>query len=132
LQLQEHEKEFKARNTKIVIITFELSYLARVYQEESEHEWPLLVDETREAYSAYDMLKASFWDVWGPSTWWAYLKEFARGRSLVESEGDVNQRGGDVLIDPNGIVRFHHVGDGPADRPSVSSILQVLDAGERE
>jgi hypothetical protein len=46
---------------------------------------------------------------------------------------DVNQRGGDVLIDPNGVVRLHHVGRGPADRPQVALILDVVKraTGER-
>jgi hypothetical protein len=33
---------------------------------------------------------------------------------------------GDVLIDPEGIVRVHHVGTGPADRPSVSSLPEIV------
>jgi hypothetical protein len=73
------------------------------------------------------MLSASFWDIWGPKTWWAYLKEFIKGEKLRKSEGDVFQRGGDVLIDPNGIVVLHHIGVGPADRPAVESILEMVD-----
>ena len=41
----------------------------------------------------------------------------------VITEGDIFQRGGDVLIDPTGIVALHHVGNGPADRPPVETIL---------
>ena len=39
------------------------------------------------------------------------------------------QRGGDVLIDPDGIVRMHRVGKGPADRPGVERFLQIVAAG---
>ena len=126
MQLQQQENEFQERNVKIVIVTFEASFLARAYAEETAYKWPILVDETREVYRAYNMLSASFWEIWGPRTLWAYLKEFARGNFLKKSEGDVNQRGGDILIDPSGIVRLHHVGDGPADRPSVRSILAAI------
>jgi hypothetical protein len=34
-----------------------------------------------------------------------------------------------VLVDPAGIVRFHHVGLGPADRPQVGAILATRRAG---
>jgi hypothetical protein len=61
--------------------------------------------------------------VWGPRTWWAYLKAILHGDRPRKSEGDIYQRGGDVLVDPEGIVRLHHVGKGPADRPSVDEIL---------
>ena len=72
------------------------------------------------------MFSASFWDVWGAKTWWVYLKEIAKGQKLRKSTGDILQRGGDVLIDPTGIVRLHHVGRGPADRPAVETILRGI------
>ena len=91
---------------------------------ETNLKWPLLVDENREMYHRYDMLDASFWDLWGPRNLWVYLKELLKGQKLHKPSNDVHQRGGDVLIDPNGIVRLHHVGTGPADRPSVEEILK--------
>ena len=111
----------------VVVVTFEAGFLAKSYIQETGLDWPLLVDETRAVYGAYDMLKAGFWDVWGPSTIWAYLKALLGGAKLQSSEGDVNQRGGDVLVDPEGIVRLHHVGSGPADRPAVQHILTVVE-----
>ena len=112
---------------KVAVVTFEAGFLARAYVEDTGIEWPLLIDETREVYRFYGMLHASAWDVWGPRTWLAYLKEILRGRFPKRSEGDVSQRGGDVLIDPEGVVRFHHVGRGPADRPAPEAILRVID-----
>ena len=88
--------------------------------------WPLIMDGTLELYRSYGILSASFWDIWGPKTWIAYLREIMKGRRLQKSEGDFMQRGGDILIDPNGIVRMHHVGKGPADRPGVKTILQIV------
>ncbi len=111
---------------RIAVVTFEIDFLARAYVEETSLPWPLLVDETRETYWNYGMHSASFWDVWGPKTWWAYLKEIARGGKVRKSEADVFQRGGDVLIGPDGNVRFHHVGTGPADRPPVEAILEKI------
>jgi peroxiredoxin len=121
--LRDQEVEFRKRNVKIVIITFENDYFARRYVEETSLSWPLLVDETRETYRSYGMLSASFWDVWGPKTWWVYLKGILKGQKMRKSAGDIFQRGGDVLIDPTGVVRLHHIGEGPADRPTVEMIL---------
>lgn len=118
--------EFRQRNVKIVVITFEKDYFARKYVEETLLTWPLLVDENREIYKGYGMLAASFWDVWGPKTWWVYVQEILKGQKLRQSTGDIFQRAGDVLIDPEGIVRLHHVGEGPADRPTVEMILRSL------
>jgi hypothetical protein len=124
--LRERKDELLRKNIKVVVVTFEAGFLARRYMEETGLEWPLLVDANRDIYRAYGMLDASFWDVWGPSTWLAYLKEIRRGRLPNKSSGDIRQRGGDVLIDAEGIVRLHHVGFGPADRPEVATILQAI------
>jgi hypothetical protein len=131
--LRDREEEFHRRKVQIVVVTFENNFMARKYAEESSLTWPLLVDDNRETYRNYGMLTASFWDIWGPMTWWAYLTELRKGAKLQRPEGDISQRGGDVLIDPAGIVTLHHVGAGPADRPPVSKLLQGIDrknAGE--
>ena len=116
----------------IVAVTFEDDLSSGAYVRETSLPWPLIIDESRELYRSYGMLSASFWDVWGPKTWLAYLREFMRGRKPVKSEGDIMQRGGDVLIDPSGIVRMHHVGRGPADRPRVERILELIERWEQK
>jgi peroxiredoxin len=122
--VRDQEEEFNRRNVRIAIVTFENDIFARQYVDETGLSWPLLIDGTRETYRNYGMLAASFWDVWGPKTWWVYAMELLKGQKLHRSKGDVFQRGGDVLIDPAGFVRLHHIGEGPADRPSVESILR--------
>jgi peroxiredoxin len=122
-QLRRRQQELDRLGVQVAIVSFEAGPLARAYAQETKLEWPLLVDENRELYHAYGMLEASAWDVWGPSTLIAYARELIRGNRLREAHGDVRQRGGDVLVDPQGIVRLHAVGDGPADRLPVEAIL---------
>jgi hypothetical protein len=125
--LRRYEADLERREVKVVVVTFEAGFLARAYVQDTGLRWPLLIDTQRELYRAYGMLEADFWDIWGPRTWWAYLREIARGRLPKKSGGDISQRGGDVLVDPDGIVQLHHVGRGPGDRPSARSILAALD-----
>jgi len=125
--LRDHAAEFVRRNVKVLVITFESGYFARRCIEETSLPWPLLIDDKRETYRNYGLISASFWDVWGPKTWWLYVKEILKGGKFSKSEGDIFQRGGDVLIDPKGIVRVHHIGKGPADRPTVEIILKQID-----
>jgi len=108
------------------VVTFESNLLSKNYVEETSLTWPLIIDETRELYRSYGMFSSSFWNVWGPKTLLSYLKEIIKGQKLKKSESDVMQCGGDVLIDPNGIVRMHYVGKGPGDRPSIEMILKVI------
>ena len=121
--MREAEDQLLERDVRVAVVTFENDFFARQYLAETALAWPLLIDGERELYRGYGMLAASFWDLWGPATWRAYLREMLRGRRPQPAHGDISQRGGDVLIDPAGIVRLHHVGSGPADRPTVAALL---------
>ena len=90
--------------------------------------WPPLVDQERSLYRAYGMGHGRRRDILGLASWKAYAKLVAGGRRLHRPTGDTRQLGGDLLIDPQGVVRLHHVGSGPADRPSVDQLLAVVDA----
>ncbi|HUW84501.1 MAG TPA: SelL-related redox protein [Phycisphaerae bacterium] len=127
-QLREHEDELAGLGVKVLVIAFEAGPVTQAYVGETNLRWPLLVDESRELYVHYGMLRASWWRIWGPATLWAYAKLFLRGRRPRKSGGDVSQLGGDVLIDPNGVVALQHVEVGPADRPAVEAILDVVRA----
>ena len=111
---------------RIAIVTFENDYFARQYVAETSLNWPLLVDENRESYRYYDMLDASFLDLWSPKSGLVYMKELLKGQKIHRPTNDILQRGGDLLIDPEGMVRLHHVGSGPADRPTVEMLLRRI------
>lgn len=127
--MRDQEAELNRLNIKVAVITFENDYFARIYTAETNLHWPCLIDDSREVYRHYDMLAASFFDLWGPSSWLVYAKELLKGGKLHTPTNDVHQRGGDVLIGPDGMVRLHHVGIGPADRPALEDILAIVRAG---
>lgn len=110
---------------RVAVVTFEAGFLARAYAEDSALPWPLLADHDRAVYRAYGMSAARRRDVWSLASARAYLSALLRGQRLRPGVGDVYQQGGDVLIDPAGIVRLHHVGRGPADRPSLERLLAI-------
>ena len=126
--MQQHERTLVDLDTQVVIVTFEQRDVARAYVDETGIRWPVLVDEARGLYRACGMLRGRVRDIWGPRTWWAYAKELMRGRWPRPTSADTSQLGGDVLIDPEGTVRFVHVGSGPGDRPSVAAVLRARQA----
>lgn len=127
--MREAEADLEALNVDVAVVTFDVGLLAEGYAMETGLSWPLLLDRERTLYRAYGMLSARSWVLYAPSPVWAYLKLLAKGRRLRRAGGDIRQRGGDVLVDPAGIVRLHHVGRGPAHRPSVASILDIVRDG---
>jgi hypothetical protein len=129
--LQQQQETLRNLGIQVAIVTFETTPFVRSYVAETKAPWPVLIDHDRTLYSGYGMHRGRLRDIWGGKTWIAYFKEFARGRLPKYSGGDTRQLGGDVLIDPTGIVRFHHVGSGPGDRPPVAAILEARRSGAR-
>jgi len=123
--LQQHQRALRDLAIRVAVVTFETTPFVRAYLADTNVPWPVLIDGDRTLYRGYGMYRGRLRDIWGGRTWLAYLKEFARGRMPKYAGADTRQLGGDVLIDPSGIVRFHHVGTGPADRPSVAALLEA-------
>ena len=110
----------------VMAVTFQSSEVAGEYVERTGWPWQMLVDPDRVLYTAYAMHRGGLWAIWGPQSWWGFLKLILKGRRLRPPAGDVYQMGGDVLIDPSGTVRLHHVTRVPVERPAIESILEVV------
>ncbi len=96
------------------------------YVKATKLKWPLLLDSEQKLYTSYGMSRGSWWDIYNPVSVWNYLQLILRGKLPGKPGRDWRQLGGDVLIDPVGIVRLHHVSDNPHDRPSVETILEAV------
>ena len=128
LQLQQAYRALDRFDVRPLVVTFESREAAREYVAETGLVWPLLVDTERALYGAYGMGQARWRHLWGFATMRAYWREARRGRFPRVPRADTGQQGGNVLIDPAGIVRLHHVGLGPADRPSIEDVLAACGA----
>ena len=129
--MQQAEGELVRLGVQPLAVTFEGADAARAYVAETGLRWPLLVDAERRLYRAYEMRKARLRHLLGAATFRAYWREALLGQFPRLPRADTAQQGGDVLIDPAGLVRFHHVGRSPADRPPVARLLAVRSAFPR-
>jgi alkyl hydroperoxide reductase subunit AhpC len=126
--LRQHEEKLVEQGVEVCVVTFDAGPMAMAYVDSTDLSWPLLVDQDRSLYEAYGMARGTWWNVYGPPAIGVYLRLLLRGRALKPAGSDLRQLGGNVLVDPEGIVRIHHVGRGPADRPQVSTLLEPIHA----
>ncbi len=110
----------------MIVITFEPLRADVLLLAKEQMSFPYYLDEQRKLYRDYGLFKAGFWNLWGPRTWLIYLRLLLKGRKILKSQSDIQQRGGDVLIDPGGIIRFHYISNGPADRPDPELICRLV------
>ena len=126
MQLHQQKKKFEEVGAQVLAVSFETSESTRNYVKGSSLKFPVLVDDKKILYRYFGMRTAGFWDIWGVRTWKAYLRELFRGRLPQKGEGDIQQRGGNVILDAGGSIRFHHISNGPGDRPTVEQLLRFI------
>ena len=126
MQLQQQTEALKQHDLHPYLISFDSPGLAKRYREQTQLSWPILLDPERSQYQAYLMQRSHWLNIIRPSSIAKYLWLLFRGRRLQESGSDYLQLGGDVLIDPAGIVRYHHICRDPHDRPSVEMLLNEV------
>lgn len=124
--MRQHESELERLGVRVLVLTFEARERAQAYVRETGLRWPLLIDRERALYSAYGMGRGRWWGIWGPASLWAYLKLIGRGQRPQRPTGDIHQLGGDILVNPMGMVALDHVGKGPADRPTVTALFERI------
>ena len=93
--------------------------------EETKASFQFLLDPERKAYQAFG-LEYSLGRSWSPKIWFEYARLMAQGRKWRGIQGDSGQLGGDFIVDRSGIIRMAYRSHDPADRPSVSDILEKL------
>ena len=120
------------RNVQVLTITFGTLKQAERWVEETSSPFPMLLDPERNVYRDYG-LRSSILKVYSLKMVLVYFKLLRQGRKLRPVQGDPHQLGGDFLIDSVGRVLFAHPSEDPSDRPSVETILGVLnrDAEDR-
>lgn len=128
-QLSLHQQRLKEQNIDVAIVTFDEDFMAKAYVQQTALPWPLLIDQQHGIYEAYRMGRASWWSIYRPRSIWNYLKLIFKGNRLHQPGSDYRQLGGDVLIDPEGIIRLYHPSESPHDRPQIESLFNAVAAG---
>jgi hypothetical protein len=128
--LRQQEERLNELDVQVMVITFDADFMALAYIKETNLPWPLLLDSETLLYHAYGMTRGGWWSIYGLPSIMNYLQLMAKGRKPGKPGKDWRQLGGDVLIDPKGIVRIHHISTGPHDRPTVDLLLAHIEAAE--
>ena len=125
-QLCQRQQDLDRLKVRVLIISFSAPPFARAWLEETKAPFSLLLDENREIYQRYG-LERSFLRSWSPKTIWYYLLNW-KARSKSKLPDDLNQLGGNFIVDAQGILRFVYPSYEPVDRPSMSQLFSVLES----
>ena len=127
-EVSAQKSEFDRRGTRIVIVSFREASRLREYQERRRWPFPVLADPDRKVYRTFGLPKFKLCRVFSPSTIKLYRQLIRRGLKREQYDGaDIFQSGGDFLLNRDGKILYAHRSKDPADRPTVSTLLQWID-----
>lgn len=126
-QLRQRQAELDRLGIRVNVVTFDNDLLAAAYARQTKLPWPLLFDPDLGLYAAYGLRRASWWEMFRPTSLWKFLTLFFQGHGPGKPGKDWRQLGGDVLIDPDGIVRIYHASLGPHDRLEPDKIFSAVE-----
>ena len=125
-QLRHASDQLNALRVEVKIVVFDDDVMAKMYAAETNLKWPLLLDSDRQLYTSYGISRGSWLSIYNPVSIAKYIGLILTGRRPSKPGQDWRQMGGDILIDPQGIVRLHHISRGPHDRPTIQEILAIV------
>ncbi len=124
--MRAHEQEFQRKGAKLVAIGLGDAEYARHFREDTKIDFPLLIDEMREAYKAIELRKASLLHMLRKDNAAARKRAKAGGHRQHRLGKDPLQLGGSFVFAPGNVDRFVHVSETFGDNASPNDILAAI------
>ncbi|HKV92650.1 MAG TPA: peroxiredoxin-like family protein [Candidatus Angelobacter sp.] len=125
-QLRTHEEEFSKKGASLAAVGLgDMSY-AKFFREKTGIDFPLLVDEKREAYKAIELKNASLLHLLRRDNMQARKRAQAAGHKQHKLGKDPFQLGGSFVFAPGNKDLFVHVSETFGDNASPKDILAAL------
>lgn len=118
---------FRSLGAGVLAISFEPVERLPMHRETLELPFPIVSDPTRAAYEAFGLGSADWRRLFGLGVIRRYAGLMLRGYRPRRTESDVQQLGGDFVIDARRRLVYAHRSADPADRPPVSEWLSALE-----
>lgn len=125
--MQALKTQFERYGVKVVVISF--AKPDGLFRYQNDHHWPftVLADPDRIVYKAFDLPRLSWWRVFSPRTLALYARLMREGKRRQDyGREDIQQAGGDFLVDRQGHILYAHRSRDPADRPEAEKLLEEV------
>jgi hypothetical protein len=126
--LREHQQAFLDKGASIAAISLGDRIYARIFQEETRIDFPLLIDEQRQAYAIADLRVANLLHVLRKDNFDTRKRASAAGHHQHKLGKNPFQLGGSFIFGPGNIDRFAHISKTFGDNATPETLLAALDA----
>lgn len=124
--MRDHEQKFKAKGATLAVIGLGDVHYARSFREDTRIQFPLLIDEQRQAYRALGLKKANLLHLFRKDNAAARKRAKAGGHRQVKLGKDPFQLGGSFVFGPGNVDHLTHVSETFGDNATPEAILEAI------
>ena len=124
--MRAHEEEFKKKGARLAAVGLGDSSYAKFFREKTGIQFPLLVDEKREAYKAVELRNANLLHLLRRDNAQARRRAQAAGHKQHKLGKDPFQLGGSFVFAPGNKDLFVHVSQTFGDNASPDDIIAAI------
>jgi hypothetical protein len=124
--LREHEQAFRDKDATLAAVGLGDRNYARVFREETDISFPLLIDEQREAYRVAELRSANLLHLLRGDNAVARKRARASGHRQHKLGQNPFQLGGSFVFGPGNVDRFAQISQTFGDNATVAALLEAL------
>jgi hypothetical protein len=125
-QLRQQERAFEEKGGGIAAIGLGDAHYARLFREDTGIDFPLLIDEQREAYRAAGLGSATLLDLFYPQNMRARKRAKAGGHRQRRLGKNPFQLGASFVFGPGNVDRYAHISQTFGDNASPDDLLAAI------
>jgi hypothetical protein len=125
--LREHEQAFKDRGASLAAISLGDRNYAHIFQEETGIDFPLLIDEKRQAYEIAELGVANLLHLLRRDNFQSRKRASTAGHHQHKLGRNPFQLGGSFVFGPGNVDRFAHLSKTFGDNASPIALLAALE-----
>jgi AhpC/TSA antioxidant enzyme len=124
--LREHQQAFREKRASLAAISLGDANYARLFQQETGIDFPLLIDEHRQAYEIANLKSANILHLFRGDNFKSRKRASAAGHHQHKLGRNPFQLGGTFIFGPGNVDRFAHLSQTFGDNASPATLLANL------
>jgi len=124
--LREHQQAFREKRAALAAISLGDAHYARVFQQETGIDFPLLIDEHSQTYKIANLKSANILHLLRGDNFESRKRAKAAGHQQHRLGRNPFQLGGTFIFGPGNIDRFAHLSQTFGDNASPATLLAAL------
>ena len=124
--MRQQADAFKRLGTRVVVVGLGTVEETATFKARFDVPFPMIADPQKRLFAAFRLKQASTGALFSVRTAIKGLSAMVKGHRMGLPKGDVRQLPGVFIIDSNGLIRFSHFAQSPADHPTPDTLLAFL------